>query len=303
MLENPGVADYLRDFVYDSSDYSYHKLFEYRGEPYLDARQDWPYGVNLGDTTYYNLIPNKTYTLYSYQNGDLTPVTVQTLGQLRMIKAEGVDNVRDLGGWPTANGKHIKYGLIFRGVEMNTSYSPIPSYAQSAHNITKEDKRIFRVDLGIKAELDLRSEGEIPLTGISALGSDIVYANYDIMHGDILNEENQTRLLSCFRFISSQIDSGHPVYIHCIWGADRTGLLCMLLEGLLGVSQSNIDKDFELTSFSGNTRYRSDISYRMALNQILALEGDALQEKFRNCWKRFGATEDELDRFIEMMTE
>jgi len=303
MLENPGIADYLRDFVYDASDYSYHKLFDYRGEPYLDARQDWPYGVTLGDTTYYNLIPGETYTLYSYNDGALTPVTIHTLGQLRMIRAEGVDNVRDLGGWPTENGKRIKYGLLYRGVEMNTASNTLSSKANSVHQLTSEDKRIFRQDLGIKAELDLRNEDEIPLKGISALGEDIVYANYNISFGEISSDSNRSRLLSCFRFISEQIEDNHPVYIHCKWGADRTGLICMLLEGLLGVSQSNIDKDYELTSFTGNTRYRFDVAYQLVLKDILALEGRSLQEKFRNCWKLFGATDAELDKFIEMMIE
>lgn len=300
MLENPGVADYLRDFVYNSSDYSYHKLFEYRGAPYLDERQDWPYGVTLGDTTYYNLIPGKTYTLNSFRNGVLKPVTIHTLGQLRMIKAEGVDNVRDLGGWPTANGKRIKYGLLYRGVEMNTEHE---CHECSSHILTVEDKRIFKQDLGIKAELDLRDEAEIPLTGVSALGHDIVYANYDILYGDITSQRNREQLLSCLRFISNQVDSDHPIYIHCRWGADRTGLLCMLLEGLLGVSQSDIDKEYELTSFSGNTRYRYDDAYLYVMKQIVAFQGNTLQEKFRYCWKRFGATDEELDKFIEMMTE
>ena len=184
MLENPGIADYLRDFEYDPTDYSYHRLFDYRGEPYLDQRQDWPYGVTLGDTTYYNLIPGRTYTLQSREDGVLTPVTIHTLGQLRMIRAEGIDNVRDLGGWPTTSGKRIRYGLLYRGVEMNTAYSPVPNYAQSAHCLTDEDRRILREDLGIRAELDLRKEKENPSIGYSALGRDIVYANLNIKFGE-----------------------------------------------------------------------------------------------------------------------
>ena len=303
MLENPGIADYLRDFEYDPTDYSYHRLFEYRGEPYLDQRQDWPYGVTLGDTTYYNLIPGRTYTLQSSKDGVLTPITIHTLGQLRMIRAEGIDNVRDLGGWPTSSGKHIRYGLLYRGVEMNTAYSPVPDYAQSAHCLTEKDRRILREDLGIRAELDLRKYEENPSKGYSALGRDIVYANYNINYGEISSAENQAMLLSCFRFIAEQIGAGRPTYIHCIWGADRTGLLCMLLEGLLGVSQSNLDKDYELTSFTGNTRYRNETSYQSVLKKIVAMDGRTLQEKFRNCWKGFGATDAELDKFIEMMTE
>ncbi|MBO4754192.1 MAG: tyrosine-protein phosphatase [Bacteroidales bacterium] len=302
-LENPGIADYLRDFEYDPSDYTYHRLFDYRGEPYLDTRQDWPYGVTLGDTTYYNLIPDKTYTLLSSKDGVLAPVTIRTLGQIRMIRAEGVDNVRDLGGWPTASGKRIRYGMLYRGVEMNTMLMPLPQTARSAHCLTDNDKRIFIEELGIRAELDLRSLKEIPSNGISALGIDIVYANFNIVNGEISSTQNRAMLLSCFRFISEQVEAGNPIYIHCVWGADRTGMLCMLLEGLLGVGQSNLDKDYELSSFAGNTRYRYDSNYLNVIKKIVDLEGSTLQEKFRNCWRMIGATDAELDRFIEMMTD
>lgn len=42
--------------------------------------------------------------------------------------------------------------------------------------------------------------------------------------------------------------NGQAVYIHCMVGADRTGTLAFLLEALLGVSESDLSKDFELTS-------------------------------------------------------
>ena len=306
LIENPGIADYLRDFDYDPTDYGYHHLFRYRGEPYLDARQDWPYGVTLGDTTYYNLRPDTTYTLLRIDEGTRRYVRIHTLGQLRMIRAEGIDNVRDLGGWPTASGRRVRYGLLFRGVEPNTVRSASAlSGARSAHQVTMADVRMLRRQLGIRAELDLRDELEVPRAsrGVSALGSDIAYANIPILYGEIIGPWQCQQLLACFRFVTEQIQASHPVYIHCVWGADRTGLLCFLLEGLLGVGQSNLDKDYELTSFSGNTRYRNDTAYLLVLRTILALDGTTLQDKFRTWWRMAGATDDELNQFIETMTE
>ena len=162
---------------------------------------------------------------------------------------------------------------------------------------------MFREDLSIRAELDLRGARENPASGTSALGRDIAYANYNINYGEISSPANRSLLLSCFRFIASEIEKGHPVYIHCVWGADRTGLLCMLLEGLLGVAQSDLDKDYELTSFSGNTRYRTDAVYRDVISQITTFDGQTLQDKFRTCWRLFGVTDAEIDHFIMMMTE
>lgn len=301
-LESPGIADYLRDFDYDPADYSYHHIFDYRGEPYLDERQDWPYGVRLGDTTYYNLIPNKLYDLKYIKEGEERQVKIQTLGQLRMIRAEGIDNVRDLGGWNTANGKHLRYGLLYRGTELNTKLGSSDT-KRSAHRITATDTHLLRNELQIGAELDLRNTNEIPNPGHSALGEDIQYANYAISYTDIKSADNRQLILACFRFILSNLREHRPVYIHCIWGADRTGVLCMLLEGLTGVKQSDLDKEYELTSFSGNTRYRNNTYYLRSLNHILSLPGDGLQEKFRNWWLQTGATEAELEEFTTLMTE
>jgi protein tyrosine/serine phosphatase len=41
-----------------------------------------------------------------------------------------------------------------------------------------------------------------------------------------------------------------PVYFHCAIGRDRTGTFAALVLGLLGVSEGDISKDYELTYFA-----------------------------------------------------
>ena len=51
-----------------------------------------------------------------------------------------------------------------------------------------------------------------------------------------------------------------PVYIHCTAGADRTGTICYLINGVLGVEYEGLVQDFELTSFSEQgRRWRSSV--------------------------------------------
>ena len=45
-------------------------------------------------------------------------------------------------------------------------------------------------------------------------------------------------------------EKNYPVYFHCVWGADRTGTLAFLINGLLGVSYEDLVKDYEMTTFS-----------------------------------------------------
>ena len=43
------------------------------------------------------------------------------------------------------------------------------------------------------------------------------------------------------------IDTGGPVYIHCMEGKDRTGFVCMLIEALAGASYDEMCADYMTT--------------------------------------------------------
>ena len=51
-------------------------------------------------------------------------------------------------------------------------------------------------------------------------------------------------------FIAECLRQNKPVFYHCAIGRDRTGTLSILVLGLLGVSEGDISKDYELTYFA-----------------------------------------------------
>lgn len=334
-LENQGIADYLRDFDYPGDDYSFHHLFDYRGYPYLDSRQDQPYGVSLywpkemaglrqqllvsqyrdmreamtfevqsrdSCAIIYNLIPSRTYYYIIKVDGEEKRSShFETLGQLRMLRADSLNNLRDLGGWPTVDGHTLRHGRIIRGVELST----LSSHPRAQwHRMTRQDSIMLRDVVGIKAELDLRAISEIPGRGEwnSPLGADIAYLNVPNISSTSIVTSIPT-IGQAFTFIVQQLDRQLPVYLHCVWGADRTGLLCMLLEGALGVDESSLNKDYELTSFCGDTRFRNDDRLVNALTYIKSLPGETLQEKFAKYWLMAGVSRTEIDHFRELMLE
>lgn len=334
-LENQGIADYLRDFDYPADDYSFHHIFDYRGLPYLDIRQDQPYGVSLywpkeiagqcqqllvsqyrdmrepmtfeipsmdSCATLYNLIPSRTYYYILKVDGEEKRSShFETLGQLRMLRADSLNNLRDLGGWPTTDGHTLRHGRIIRGVELST----LSTHPRSQlHRMTRKDSIMLRDVAGIKAELDLRAVSEIPGRGAwnSPLGSDIAYLNVPNTSSTSI-EASIPAIAQAFSFITQQLDKQAPVYLHCVWGADRTGLLCMLLEGVLGVDESSLNKDYELTSFCGDTRYRNDDRLVNALSYIKSMSGETLQQKFVQYWLKAGVSRSEIDHFRELMLE
>jgi protein-tyrosine phosphatase len=62
-------------------------------------------------------------------------------------------------------------------------------------------------------------------------------------------------------FKSFADERNYPLYVHCNHGADRTGTIMYLLNGLLGVPYEQLVQDFELTTFSASgTRTRTGIN-------------------------------------------
>lgn len=70
-------------------------------------------------------------------------------------------------------------------------------------------------------------------------------------------------------------ESNYPVYFHCNAGADRTGTLAFLIEAVLGVSEEDVVKDYEITSFSSyGARYRGKIVNGEFVNGVMQDDSD-----------------------------
>lgn len=246
----------------------------------------------------YNLLPQKTYYFNSngYGEGEF-----YTTGRLRMIYAPSAYNIRDLGGWNTQDGHRTTYGHLFRGSTLN-------GYAVA----TAEDLQTLR-NLGVGGEIDLRwkeSHDKDMGCGTSAFGftGDDYYfaAANDYLASDLNNSATQGRLKAEFQFIIDHFRQGKAVYFHCAWGADRTGMLSFLLEGLLGATLDQIYKNYELTSFSAapGATNRLKTSFQDRIDVITALSGATLRDKFENYFlNKLAVSMDDITYFRSVMLE
>lgn len=263
------VRNYLANVVYDPNDYSVSQIANYAPAEAVVSNYK-PIGQEAGGVMHYNEVPN-VLTPFAGNNaaGTLKPLDALRWIRTRDNSAEAW-NVRDLGGW-ACDGGTVKYGLLIRG-----------------GRIAATDRAVLVGELGVQHEIDLRGkEGRDPSDGDvateSPLGSDVWFTIADKAASYALAPVATWQLY--LRCVIDAVTHREPVYFHCTAGADRTGTLACVLEGLLGMSQSDIDKDYELTTFySGSgtdalARRRNEPEWIRLINAIKAVSGDSFRDK------------------------
>ena len=209
-----------------------------------------------------NLFSNTQY-YWQIQSGDTVSEinSFYTREGYRMIRADGIQNIRDMGGRRVYGGKHIKQGVIFRGGELVEEDYDADG---STHTKTLDDanKKILREDLGIKYEIDFRGDAEANNITESPLKdeqhSDIDYYRIPNLpaYDYLIKKSKSADVWPMVKqmFLAFKNANEKHVYFHCWGGADRTGTAGFLLGALLGMSLTDLVIDFELTSFGGNYR-------------------------------------------------
>lgn len=232
-----------------------------------DMSHEMQYVVGGSETEYtFNaLIPNTKYYVKLQSHDESGKMLHETKAQSfttqsdfcqRIVNVDGVSNVRDIGGYKAQGNSKVQYGLIYRGARLNA--------------ITDEGIATFTKELGIKTELDVRygTDGgkAVDLEGVA-------YQQLGMWaYNSILPDTCQPKVSGAGLFDERTIDGikgvfeaianpdNLPVYIHCTAGADRTGTICYLIGGVLGVAYEDLVQDFELTSFSEQgRRWRSSV--------------------------------------------
>ncbi|MBP5673806.1 MAG: tyrosine-protein phosphatase [Victivallales bacterium] len=238
----------------------------------------------------------------SFKTEDLLP---------RQITLPGVDNVRDLGGWSTVDGRRMRQGLIFRSAGLNLD-SPDwvwdeakridPKKSRIGETVIKPEGIDYFVNkIGIKTELDLRWDGEVATMTESPMGKAVKWIHipsYDY-YGPIFQEKGMNAVREDFKLFADK--NNYPIVFHCIAGADRTGTLSYILCGLLGVAEDNIRKDWEVTA-------RDYFKYENydTISQGFAKYGDPndpLSVKIQKFLITCGVTQEEIDAFKAIILE
>lgn len=277
------VCNYLDNVTYNPDDYGVSHIAEYAPSSPVVSNYK-PIGKAVGSETFCNEVPNVETP---YQT-DGKYGTVKPLDHVRYINTPSAPNVRDLGGW-ACDGGTVKYGLLYRGGEPKAT-----------------DRDVLVGELGIRHDLNLRGSTEATWD-VSPLGEDVYLTKADTYnwYTATINDAWKTNL----RCVFDAVTHNEPVLFHCAAGADRTGTLACVLEGLLGMSQSDIDKDYELTCFYSGTgtdlqaRRRNENEWTGLINDINAYDGDTFRDKCVTFAAQLGFTSDEINAYRKAMID
>jgi len=179
----------------------------------------------------------------------------QRAADVRRLPLEGAPNFRDLGGYATGDGKHVRWGQVYRSGHL----------AQ----LTEKDYK-YLAGLGIRTVCDFRNDVErqvnpthwqgpnppeilsLPALKPGRSGREVgagaspaeVAANMHAIYERIVVESG-----SSYRAVLQRILHGSgPTLLHCSAGKDRTGAFSAVLLLLLGAPRETVFEDYLLTN-------------------------------------------------------
>lgn len=179
----------------------------------------------------------------------------ETMERERLIPLAGCINFRDLGGYPTMDGRRVRWRRLFR--------------SDSLHRMTQQD--LVRVrDLGLTLAFDLRTPEELERYGVEhVMAAGVRHrhapfipavnrAELSEITGDLTGhylqmlERGRSAIQELFATLAAP--EHYPMVLYCMAGKDRTGLAAALVLRALGVPDAHIVADYALTE-----RYAGDL--------------------------------------------
>ena len=174
----------------------------------------------------------------------------------RTLPLEGGQNFRDLGGYPTEDHRHVRWGLLFRSGSLYGLTPADFAYLKTLHLRTEVD---FRSMQERAAEPTSWPAGEAPLV----LADDYDFAllsRHMTNFKDMTPDELQAKMIEMYPLILDQFNGQYrrlfeqlltgnvPLAFHCSAGRDRTGIAAALILTALGVPRETVIQDYLLTN-------------------------------------------------------
>ena len=167
----------------------------------------------------------------------------------RHIRFQQVFNFRDLGGYPAAGGRRVRWRRVFR--------------ADGLNRLQPHEEAVF-AELGIATVIDLRTNEEVEQGRFPSHVPGVAYHHlpmFDVLPdwpeevgdpADYLSDRylemlatGRASVVASLKLLA--VEECHPLVFHCAAGKDRTGILAAMLLALLGVADQIIASDYAMS--------------------------------------------------------
>jgi protein-tyrosine phosphatase len=202
----------------------------------------------------------------------------------RHFSLAGASNFRDLGGYPTKDGRAVRWRQIFRsnhlghltgtdievlrGLGLKSAFDFRGTEERAAAICVLDEIAVHSLPIEPTVVAVLRARLAAGLSPSSAEAAEIMRASYRSYV-----EHNTPRFRALFAHL---LEDRAPLVIHCTAGKDRTGFACALILHALGVSDDLIAEDYLLT----NRFYRHDPSAGTDLSEEVRKVLGSVQSSF-----------------------
>ena len=208
-------------------------------------------------------------------------------------------NFRELGGYESKDGRHVKKGMFYR--------------CGALADLNDEELAIVK-SLGIKTILDLRSDYEVVnLKDPQIKGAKYIHVSAMVAEGQVevdlspeaLKKYGEDDFMAQFyaqlpfmnaysRMFDEILRKKVPILFHCSAGKDRTGVGAFLILMALGVDKETAVRDYMLTN-----EYRKEILQKI-LERNASLP-EEYQKKEDDLIMYFGTKEENIRIVDEMI--
>jgi protein-tyrosine phosphatase len=237
--------------------------------------------------------------------------TAQIADSSREVKLQGAVNFRDIGGYPTKNGKKVKMGLLYRSAALNTLTDA--DLAKIAALDIKYDFD-FRGPYEVKTAPDKIPTGTTRIS-LPAGSENIGDSNYLKNMGKYLKSDSfmmsfytiltpfKDRYTPLFDSLISNKNTS-PMLFHCTAGKDRTGIAAALILYALGVDEQIIFDDYEATNYyrrNENAKSIAQMTKYYGLDEktasnLMGAKKDYIAATFATIRSKYGSLDVYLDK-------